>query len=116
MMVGLAAMICLLFLSFGVLLCCYYKLLTTFERRDQSQALHIQQPLHSDEGSKESDTNDKGPTSEEMVVIMAGKSTPTFLALPTLVQESPTKQVIVESSLEKHALTTIPTTTNLLIT
>lgn len=104
MMVGLAAMICLLFISFGVLLCCYYKLLTTLERRP-SQDL-IGQQAHCNEVTKENlNTHENGPIGKEVVVIMAGKSTPTFVALPTSTQEESTQQhVLKESSVKKHAM------------
>ncbi|KAI5071918.1 hypothetical protein GOP47_0014169 [Adiantum capillus-veneris] len=101
MMVGLAAMICLLFISFGVLLCCYYKLLTTLERRP-SQAFQGQQSHYSEVAKESNETHEEGPTNKEVVVIMAGKSTPTFIALPTIDQESTKEQVPKDLSMNKH--------------
>ncbi|MCO5571288.1 hypothetical protein L7F22_025026 [Adiantum nelumboides] len=113
MMLGLAAMICLLFISFGVLLCCYYKLLTTLERRPSQALIQAQQSDHNDDVVKGGDGTlaEEGATScKEVVVIMAGKNTPTFIALPTIAQLQLTEeQVSKDMSTKKHGLSIPPT-------
>ncbi|KAH7405540.1 hypothetical protein KP509_15G074800 [Ceratopteris richardii] len=95
MMVGLATVICLLFISFGVLLCCYYKLLTAPQAAPSRAAADRTLFDTFNDALKESSSSqdEAAASSKEVVVIMAGNNTPTFVAFPAFVQESTSKQV-----------------------
>lgn len=104
MMAGLAAMVLVLCLSMAVLVCCYWRILAAGAARMQGG--HEDQAATSASATENATpaigTKLRDEEWSKVVVIMAGDNTPSFLALPKLL-EGTKSETVQQTSMDSAA-------------